>query len=218
MSVVDIISYTSLALIIISLVFLYQRRKSIGQLFLPFAVYAYLAVIGDIMLKLVIASGQHSAVYANFYVLVEFPVFLWMYYTWSSRKNLLLFISLFITGVLVWVYDHFIFSSITITTSVYRIYYSLVLIFCSINQTNKILFSDHGSLWKNTIFLVSTVSIVYYSFRVFIESLFYFQAEMSNDFMKAVFFIMMLVNFFAHLIYTLAVLCIPARREFTLRY
>lgn len=213
-----ILSYTSLALIIISLVFLYQRRKSIGQLFLPFAVYSCLAFIGDVMLKLVIASGQHSAVYANFYVLVEFPVFLWIYYTWSSRKNALLFIVLFVVGLFIWIYDNFIFSSITITTSVYRIYYSLVLILCSINQTNKILFSDHGSLWKNTIFMVSTVSIVYYSFRVFIESMFFFQAEMSNGFMLNVFMIMKFVNFFAHLVYTLAVLCIPARKEFTLRY
>lgn len=203
---------------IVSLVFLYQRRKNIGQLFFPFAVYSCLAFIADVMLKLVIASGQHSAVYANFYVLVEFPVFLWIYYTWSSRKNALLFIGLFLIGLFVWVYDNFIFSSITITTSVYRIYYSLVLILCSINQTNKILFSDHGILWKNTIFMVSTISIVYYSFRVFIESMFFFQAEMSNEFMGQVFMIMIIVNFFAHLIYTFAILCIPARKEFTLRY
>ncbi len=203
---------------IISLVFLYQRRRNIGQLFLPFVVYACVAFIGDVMLKVVIASGQHSAVYANFYVLVEFPVFLWIYYTWSSRKNLLLFILLFVVGLFVWIYDNFIFSSITITTSVYRIYYSMVLVLCSINQTNKILFSDHGSLWKNTIFMVSTISIVYYSFRVFIESMFLFQAEMSNEFMGQVFMIMIIVNFFAHLVYTLAVLCIPARKEFTLRY
>ncbi len=213
-----ILSYTTLAIIIISLVFLYQRRKNIDQLFLPFAVFSCVAFIGEVTLKLVIASGQHSAVYANCYVLIEFPIFLWMYYTWSSRKNALLFVLLFVLGFFIWIYDNFIFSSITITTSVYRIYYSVVLIFCSINQTNKILFSDYGSLWKNAMFLVSAVNIIYYSFRVFIESMFFFQAEMSNEFMRNVFLIMKFVNFFAHLIYTLAVLCIPARKEFTLRY
>ncbi|HCL05237.1 MAG TPA: hypothetical protein DHW64_04400 [Chitinophagaceae bacterium] len=198
--------------------FIYQRRKSIGQLFLPFAVFSCVAFLGEMTLRIVIASGQRSAVYANCYVLIEFPIFLWMYYTWSSRKNALLFVGLFLVGLFVWIYDNFILNSITITTSIYRIYYSLVLILCSINQTNKILFSDHGSLWKNTIFMVSTVSIVYYSFRVFIESMFLFQAEMSNEFMLDVFMIMKFVNFFAHLVYTLAVLCIPARKEFTLRY
>ncbi|MFZ6024985.1 MAG: hypothetical protein ACOYVG_11100 [Bacteroidota bacterium] len=214
----DILSYGTLLLAIISLIFLYRYRKSIDQLFLPFAVFTGLAFLGDVVIKLVIASGQHSAVYANCYVLIEFPVFLWIYYTWSSRKNALLFVALFLVGLFIWVYDNFIFSSITITTSVYRIYYSLVLILCSINQTNKILFSDHGHLWKNTMFMVSIVSIVYYSFRVFIESMFFFQAEMSNQFMRDVYLIMMFVNFFSHLIYTLAILCIPARKEFTLQY
>ncbi len=213
-----IISYTTLVIMFISLVFLYIRRKNIDQLFLPFAVFICVAFLGQMIIELVIASGQHSAVYANCYVLVEFPVFLWMFYRWSSHKNALLFVTLFVLGLFIWVYDNFIFSSITITTSIYRIYYSLVLILCSINQTNKILFSDHGSLWKNAIFMVSSISIVYYSFRVFIESMFFFQAEMSNEFMRQVFLIMIIVNFFAHLIYTLAILCIPARKEFTLRY
>ena len=211
-------SNSTLFIHVVSLVFLYQRRKNINNFFLPFGVFTCLAFVGDFMLTFVTAAGYRSAVSANFYVLVEFPVFLWMYYTWSSHKNLLLFGLLFIVGLFVWVYDNFIFSSITITTSVYRIYYSLVLVFCSINQTNKILFSDHRQLWKNPIFLVSTVSIIYYSFRVFVESMFLFQAEMSNQFMRYVFAIMVIVNFFAHLVYTLAILCIPARKEFTLRY
>lgn len=214
----DIFSYGTLFLAILSIVFLYLYRKSIDQLFLPFAVFTGLAFLGDVIIKLVIASGQHSAVYANCYVLIEFPVFLWMYYTWSSKKNVLLFVLLFIIGLLVWIYDNFIYSSITITTSVYRIYYSIVLIFCSVNQTNKIIFSDQDNIWKDTIFIVSVVSIVYYSFRAFIESMFFFQTEMSNQFMRDVYLIMMFVNFFSHLIYTLAILCIPTRKEFTLRY
>ena len=202
----------------ITLIILYARRKAITLVYRPFAVYLLVAFLGEAIIRNAVVSGQHSAVYANCYVLIEFPVFLWMYYTWSSHKNALLFLALFFVGVVVWIYDNFIFSNITITNSVYRIYYSLVLILCSINQTNKILFSDHGRVWKNAIFMVSTVSIIYYSFRVFIESLFLFQAEMSNEFMSYVFLIMVIVNFFSHLVYTLAVLCIPARKEFTLRY
>lgn len=202
----------------IALIILYVRRKAISLVYRPFAVYLLVAFFGEGIIRTAIASGQHSAVYANCYVLIEFPIFLWIYYTWSSQKNPFLFIMLFIMGIVIWVYDNFIFSNITIITSVYRIYYSLVLIFCSINQTNKILFSDHGSLWRNTMFMVGTISIVYYSFRVLIESMFLFQAETSNAFLQYVYTIMLFVNFFAHLIYTFAILCIPARKEFTLRY
>lgn len=213
-----ILSVTTHAFIFISLLFLYQRRKRVGQLYLPLAIYSIVAFLGELVITIAIESGQESAVYANVYVLIEFPIFLWIYYTWSSQKNALLFILLFIVGLFVWVYDNFIFGSITTFTSIYRIYYSTVLILCSINQINKILFSDHGSLWKNTIFMVSMISIVYYSFRVFIESMFFFQTEMTNQFMRNVYMIMLIVNFFTHLIYTLAILCIPARKEFTLRY
>jgi len=202
----------------IALVILYAYRKKITIDYRPFAIYLCVAFISEAISKIAISFGQYSVMYSNWYVLFEFPIFLWMYYSWSSRKNAFLFITLFLVGLFVWIYDNFIFSSITITNSVYRIYYSLVLIFCSINQTNKILFSDHGRLWKNTIFMVSSVSIVYYSFRVLIESMFFFQAETSTQFLLYVYTIMVIVNFFAHLVYTLAILCIPARRKFTLRY
>lgn len=201
-----------------SLVLLYLNRRKITKDDQPYAIFLVVAFISEITIKVVIYLGFQSAVNANIYVLVEFPILLWLFYNWSSKKNRSIFISLFVAGLIIWIFDNFILGTIYKFSSYYRVYYSIVLIFCSINQINKIIFSEHISLWLNAYFLICLTSVIYYSYRIFIESLFLFQTEMSIDFFKNVYSIMLIVNFFAHLIYTLAILCIPTRREFTLQY
>ncbi len=213
-----IISYSGTIMMALGVVFAFIRRKSIGTYYRPYYVFLIVAFVFDSLFKIIIDLGYKTPFISNCYVLIEFPIFLWLFYNWSSRNNKIFFIGLFLAGILIWVFDNLIMNSIFQINSYYRIYYSTVLILCSINQLNKVIFQDNITLWKNAIFLISITSIVYYSYRVFIESLFLFQQEFSNDFFRGVYFIMVIVNFLAHLVYTLAVLCIPAKQEFTLRY
>lgn len=202
----------------IGLIYSFIRRKRMLMYYKPYYVYMWVAFLFEMLIEFVIHLGYKSAVLSNCYVLIEFPIFLWLFYNWSSRNNKIYFIAVFLIGLGIWIFDNLILNSIFQINSYYRIYYSVVLILFSINQLNKIIFQDDITLWKNPIFLISITSIVYYSYRVFIEGLFLFQQEFSNDFFRGVYFIMLIVNFLAHLVYTLAVLCIPAKQEFTLRY
>jgi hypothetical protein len=213
-----IVSYSATLLMAIGLVYAIIRRKRLGAYYQPFYVYLIVSFVFELVLKIIVNLGYKSPLIANCYVLVEFPIFLWLFYNWSSRNNKIYFIGLFLIGVVIWIFDNLIMNSIFQVNSYYRIYYSVVLILCSINQLNKVIFQDNIILWKNATFLISITSVVYYSYRVFIEGLFLFQHEFSNDFFRGVYYIMVIVNFFAHLVYTLAVLCIPAKQEFTLRY
>lgn len=213
-----IIRWSTILVMIISLVLIYFRRRQMINSFKPYVVFSVVALISDCIIKILIALGYQTSFFSNFYVLIEFPILLWLFYAWSSRRNSSIFIGLFIAGLVIWIVDNLIINSLYRINSYYRIYYSAVLILCSINQINKIIFSENGKLWLNAKFLICTTSVIYYSYRIFIEALFLFQSEFSNEFLKGVYAIMMFVNFFAHLIYTLAVLCIPTRREFTLQY
>ncbi len=213
-----IISFFLIVVMVIGVIYAIIRRKRIGEYYRPFYVYMIVALACELLIKVVVYSGHKTPLISNCYVLIEFPIFLWLFYNWSSRNNKIYFIGLFLTGVLIWILDNLIMNSIFQINSYYRIYYSAVLILCSINQLNKVIFQDDITLWKNPTFLISITSVVYYSYRIFIESLFLFQQDFSNDFFGGVYFIMVIVNFLSHLIYTLAVLCIPAKQEFTLRY
>lgn len=213
-----IVSYSATILMAVGLVYAIIYRKRLGTYYQPFYVYLIVSLVFEVFIKMIINLGYKSPLIANCYVLVEFPIFLWLFYNWSSRSNKIYFIGLFLMGLVIWIFDNLILNSILQINSYYRIYYSVVLILCSINQLNKIIFQDDIILWKNAIFLISITSVVYYSYRVFIESLFLFQQEFSNDFFKGVYYIMIIVNFVSHLVYTLALLCIPAKQEFTLRY
>lgn len=214
----QIIAYFLVMVMITGVVYAIIRKERMKTYYKPFYVYLIVALIFELLIKIIIYSGYKSSLVSNCYVLIEFPIFLWLFYNWSSRSNKLYFIGLFLIGVVIWVFDNLIINSIFQINSYYRIYYSSVLILCSINQLNKVIFQDNIILWKNATFLISITSIVYYSYRVFIEALFLFQQEFSNDFFRGVYFIMVIVNFLAHLVYTLAVLCIPTKQEFTLRY
>lgn len=201
-----------------SLILLYINRRKIIKDDQPYAIFLIVAFVTEITISVVIYSGFQSALTSNIYVLVEFPILLWLFYNWSSKKNKSIFIGLFVIGLIIWIFENFMLGTIYKFNSYYRVYYSIVLILCSINQINKIIFSEHINLWSNAYFLICVTSVIYYSYRVFIESLFLFQTEMSLDFFKNVYSIMLIVNFFAHLTYTLAILCIPTRREFTSQY
>jgi hypothetical protein len=213
-----IVSYSATILMAVGLVYAIINRKRLGAYYQPFYVYLIVSLAFEVFIKMIIHLGYKSPLIANCYVLVEFPIFLWLFYNWSSRNNKIYFIGLFLIGLVIWIFDNLIMNSIFQINSYYRIYYSVVLILCSINQLNKIIFQDNIILWKNAIFLISITSVIYYSYRVFIESLFLFQQEFSNDFFRGVYYIMIIVNFLSHLVYTLALLCIPAKQEFTLRY
>lgn len=212
------VKWSTLLIMFVSVILIYFRRRQILNSFKPYVVFSIVAVIAEITMKILIVYGQKTTVFANFYVLIEFPILLWLFYVWSSRRNLSIFIGLFLAGLLIWVIDNLILNSLFRVNSYYRIYYSTVLILCSINQINKIIFSENGKLWLNAQFLICITSIIYYSYKIFVEALFMFQSEVSNEFLIQVYLMMMFVNLFAHLIYTLAILCIPTRREFTLQY
>ena len=214
----QIISYGLVIVMALGVIYAIIRKKRMGAYYRPFYVYMIVAFVFELLIKTIIYLGYKSPLISNCYVLIEFPIFLWLFYNWSSRNNKIFFIGLFLAGVVIWIFDNLIMNSIFQINSYYRIYYSAVLILCSINQLNKVIFQDDITLWKNAAFLISITSVVYYSYRIFIESLFLFPQEFSNDFFRGVYYIMVIVNFLAHLVYTLAVLCIPAKQEFTLRY
>lgn len=162
-----IISFFLIVVMIIGVIYAIIRRKRIGEYYRPFYVYMIVALACELLIKVVVYSGHKTPLISNCYVLIEFPIFLWLFYNWSSRNNKIYFIGLFLTGVLIWILDNLIMNSIFQINSYYRIYYSAVLILCSINQLNKVIFQDDITLWKNPTFLISITSVVYYSYRIF---------------------------------------------------
>lgn len=202
----------------IALILMYAKRKQIKEQYVLYVVFMVLAFLSESTLQSLVLAGYTTAVVSNIYVLFEFITLLGLFYQWSSKRNLAVFYAILASGVVIWVVDNFFFSTIRITNSYFRIYYAAVLILCSINQLNKVIFSETGNLFLNAQFLICITFIIYYSYRVFIETLFIFQFSMSNGFLEDVFMIMKIVNFFSHLILTLAVLCIPAKQEFTSRF
>lgn len=146
----------------------------------------------------------------NIYVLIEFPLFCWLFYNWApGRNNRLVTFLLTGLGMVIWLVETFEFRTILQISSYYRIYYSFVLVLLSINHINRLLVDEKKLVLYNASFLVCAGIIIYYSFKILVEVFWeYAPKEAATQIFDK---IIPYLNTFLNLIFALAVLCIPKR-------
>ena len=81
---------------------------------------------------------------------------------------------------------------------------------------NRLIPEERGKLVKNSIFLVAIGFIAFYTFNSLIEIFWVYGLNASKDFRAGVYRIMTYINLIVNLIYAIAVLWIPRKREYTL--
>ena len=120
--------------------------------------------------------------------------------------------------LVLWVADNLIIHSITNLNSFFRIGYSFVTVFLSVDQVNNMVVRERKSILRNARFIICLSFIVYYTYKATFEVFFVVKLPLSDYFYKNLFLIMVYVNLFANLLYAFASLWIPTRQKFTLPY
>jgi hypothetical protein len=121
-------------------------------------------------------------------------------------------------GLMVWIADNLIINNVSGNNSIFRIFYSFIIAFFSIDLINKLIIYGRRSLIKNSIFLICGTFLIYYSCKAFIEVFNAFHLGLSDQFNRHVFMILYWTNLFSNIIYPIAILCMPAKQEFTMPY
>lgn len=121
-------------------------------------------------------------------------------------------------GLLTWFADNIFLYSVHGNNSVFRIFYSLIILLLSIRQLHVILAREENKFLKNAVFQLCATFLVYYSCRVFIEIVNFLLPGQSNAYNLELFMIIAVANFLSYIIYTIAILCIPGKQEFTMQY
>lgn len=196
------------------------RFKKIISSFLPIVYYIWLGLISDIINIILSHRIGNNAISSNIYVLVEGLMLIWLFYEWNVQTRNGKHLFLIITSILlmVWVLDNFYLNPITRFNSIYRILYSLVIVFLSINHLNLCIISEREALLKNAGFLVSLGFIIFFSYRTVIEVFYMYDFKMSVSFYNGLFDILIIVNLVCNLIYAAAIAWIPTRQKFTLPF
>ena len=193
------------------------RFKAIIKIFYPFILFIWLGCINETVSLILIYTTGSNAVNSNIYVLLEYGIILFQFYKWNDSpfKKYLFF---FLTGTAVWCTDNLIINGINENNSIFRIFYSFVIAFFSVNQVNKIIVYERRSLVSNAQFLICITFLGYYSLKAFVEVSNAYHLALSNLFYRELWMILYFVNFLSNIMYVIAILCIPKKQEFTLPY
>ena len=195
------------------------RSKQVIRTFHPILILFVIALINELLSMLFSSSIYNTAYNNNIYVLIESLLFIWQFFRWGfleQRKRLFAFM-LFIT-ISIWVFDNLMLHSLSRVNPLFRVYYSSLLIYLSIDQVNRLIVNERSYLFGNSKFLFCAGIILFYSYKTFIESFYLFELPLSNQFYANLFLILAFVNLFVNFLYGLAVLCIPTREKFTMRF
>jgi hypothetical protein len=203
--------------IIIPVVIAIKRFRRLHKSYYPFIVCIFFGLVNEILsLSLIYRYGSNH-VNSNIYVLIEFGIILFQFYTWN-KAGAGKYLWAAGIGLLVWITDNFFIHAISDNNSLYRVAYSVIIVLCSIDQINKLLIFERGRLLKNAMFLICIGFFLSYSCKAFVETFNLFDPLFSNPFLWNLWFILYLVNCISNLIYAFAVTCIQTRQEFTLPF
>lgn len=193
------------------------RFRYLGKDFLLFVLLIWVGAVNDTLSLFLSYSVGNNALNGNIYVLAEYLCILYIFRIWNGNgmKRYIIWATV---GLLVWVMDNFVIHAIRDNNSLFRIVYSVVLIFFSVDRFNNIVIADKGQLFRNPEFLICLAFVVYYFCKAFAEILNAYSVPFDAMFYKRLWLGLAVVNFLANITYGIAILCIPKKKEFTLHY
>ena len=195
------------------------RFRSIHSVFRPFIYCIWLGFINEFVSIILAHVIHNNAVNSNIYVLLESLLITWQFYKWGLfGKYKTLYPSLLILLTTTWLLENFIISNILQFSSWFRVFYSMVIVLMSISELNRQIVRERGMLLKNAEAIICITFILYFTYKVLVETFWLYGLNESTTFQSSVYFILNFINLFSNLIYALAVLWIPTKRRFTLPY
>lgn len=195
------------------------RFRTIHPVFRPFIYCTWLAFVNEILSISMVKAIHSNAVNSNIYVLLESLLIVWQFRKWGLfERYKIIFRSILVVLLLAWITENFIVSSIGHFSSWFRIFYSFIIVLLSISLLNRLILREKGLLLKNPIALICLTFIIYYTYKVLVETFWVYGLNESSTFRSKVYFILNYINLFSNLIYALAVLWMPTKHRFTMPY
>jgi len=193
------------------------RISSVKGCYWPFAIFIWAGLLNDVLSYLLILKNNNNMVNSNLFTLVEYTILLFQFAIWKGRQ-VWLYLFMGILGFAVWLVDNMIMNTLNDNNSVFRLFYSLVIVLFSMDIFNKLVVYARAPLGKNSSFLICIGIILFFSSKAFLEAFNIFQVGLSDLFFIRLFLILSVINLLSNLLYAYAILCIPKKQEFTLPY
>ena len=194
------------------------RLKYIAPAFYPFILCLSLGALNEIISIIVSYSGHSTMVNNNIYVLLESILLCTQLSRWNAWGRF--HFNVLVTAILIltWSAENVFLFQLYGVSSYFRLFYSAILVFLSINVSNRIIATEKGTLLKHPVFLICIGLLIYFTYKILVETFWLYGLGRSREFRENVYSIMIWINMIVNLIYAFAVLWIPAKQRFTMQY
>lgn len=157
--------------------------------------------------------NSSNALPTNIYFLCEFILFAWQFHNWKNILRIRWLYVLLITGMLaLWVVENIVMGRLFIFSPVFQVSYSLALVLLAINQLSWLVVNDRGRIIANPVFIISIAVIIFFSYKVLTEIFYYYAA--TDSIKNNIFVIESYLNVGYNILLTIAIICIPPKRNF----
>ena len=195
----------------------FARRRELPAAWYPFLALLWLGFFNEILSLVLVYTIHTNAVNGNIYVLLEYTLLLLQFRCWNHKYTRLCWFA-FAAGLAAWVTDNLFLHSPLDNNSYFRIFYSFVIMFFSMDRLNRAAVLERQNLFKNAAFLACTGFLLYYCSKACIEVFNAVPLNLSPLFYMHLWGSLSMINFVSNLIYFTGVLCIPVKQELILPY
>lgn len=190
------------------------RWKQIDPTYLPFVILLCIGLINEALGTILINLIGNNAINSNIYILFEGWIIVWFFYNCGMlRRPRNIFPGMLIFLTLSWIIDNFLIGDLFHFNSYSRILFSFTFVILSIQQVNRLMSTAKPGLLKHPLFIISTGFIIFFTNKILVEIFWLYGLDASKSFRKEVYQIVSYINLFVNLLFAIALLWIPRKRE-----
>ncbi|HEY8897124.1 MAG TPA: hypothetical protein VIM79_20010 [Niastella sp.] len=196
------------------------RFRRINSSYYPFIYRVSVVLLVEILNRLLTKTGHPDAfiLLLNIFSYIDFFLFLWLFHNWGlfnrKRSTFTTIASIFFV---IWLLENILLTGFIKHNLYFFILYAFALIFFSVNAFNKMVVNERSSIFRNPKFWICLGIIIFYSFFIVVVStgLSLFVQSMSKAFRRELQSISVYSNLLVNMLYAVAVICIPRKKNYT---
>lgn len=193
------------------------RIKKIDPAFFPFILLMIAGLINE-TISVFIAYKQYSnAIPFNLYSLSAALLLGWQFYRWGRFKSKTIYLLVQVLFLATWLFETFVYRK-NLFNSYFIIGYSFVIVLLCIEQINHEILPIKRQLWKDPIFLICMGLLIFYTYSIMVEAFWHYGLNRSKYFRQRIYEIMAYINLLTNLLFAFAVLWMPLKLRYMLRY
>lgn len=193
------------------------RVKKTDPAFLPFILLLTSGFITELVSFFVLLKGYSNALFYNLFALAEALLVTWLYKRLGLYHRKYSYLILQVFYVVLWLCEFLYRFDGSVFMSYFIIFYAAILVLQSIDLLPDVLFQTSDKIYTNPVFLISMGMIVYFTYTVIVELFWFYGLNQSSVFRTRIYELFTYINLFTNILFILATLWIPLKREYILR-